>query len=157
MISEHINVCVCEFVRVPLWACAFIYLQMCMFVTTCRYVRVLCTYDVCVCGGGDVGGGFIATCYSWRRLLQCAAVWRRFPVETLCHTACLGQHRRITAEHKTPPQQAFSWSTNKLLTSQYCIMSHTAAKSSQKHTYLEINQTEQRWTENQQLVKTKSH
>lgn len=80
IISEHINTC--ELVCVQLWSCTFIYLKMCMFVTICRYVRALCIY-VCKCVRMGVGGGFIATCYSWRRLLQCAAVWGRFPVEPL--------------------------------------------------------------------------
>lgn len=72
------------FLSVKLWVHAFIYLETSMFVT-----MQICVYFVYIYRGmfvwsrpGWGSGGLIATCDSWRRLLQWAAVRGRFPMES---------------------------------------------------------------------------
>lgn len=70
------------------WACmcAAMILRLYIFADVHVWVHTqifACFVYICECVCMGVGGGFIATCYSWRRLLQCAAAWGRFPVEPL--------------------------------------------------------------------------
>lgn len=106
---------VCELVCVQLWACDFLCMQMCMLVTTCWYAHGLCTYAG---AWGRRQVAFVATWYSWGRLLQCAAV-REIPVEPHGHTACLG-HREHQDQLNTKHLHT-GHSAAPMLTSQHCF------------------------------------
>lgn len=133
------SICVCRYwylsTQMYVWVCVCPAMSLRLYVFAdvhvCDHMQIFaCFVYICasMCVWWRRGVGFIATCYSWRRLLQCAAVWGRFPVEPLW-SHCLSGTASASGSQLKRKHLHTKHSGAPLLTSQYCLMSQTAAKS----------------------------